>query len=345
MSIPSITAAAATVPEVPADAEIAAFWSRIFALLIDMALLAFVGIMIGIAAFREVAALGQWGRLMGAVITLLYYGGLNSRLGGGATLGKRLMDIRVVDRGGREITLPRSLLRTAIFWTPYYLNGLVYPAIDTGNVVANRVLSATIGAVNLAIVFGGIGLILYFYVFNTCTRQSLHDLVAGTFVTKKRAAEAPVRRQIWRGHFAIAGACSVLVVTAAAVGLTYLYSSPTGALLNRLSETARVVNSRPDVETAQAQISTISTLSATHTFLVVSARLKGVPVSLDEAQNGIADAVLGSSPSIFGQQALAVTVSYGYDLGIFRWVFSSNYTATPQAWQQRIHTPVGPHQI
>ncbi|HLY07216.1 MAG TPA: RDD family protein [Rhizomicrobium sp.] len=314
----------------PEPAQIAGFWRRIFALLIDMALLACVGIVIGVLAFRQVAAFGQGGRLIGAVITLLYYGLLNSRLGGGATPGKRLLGLCVVDREGNPVSPMRSLLRTAVFWTPYYLNGVFFPGL-----APTQPLGIVVGFFDAVIVFGGIGLIIYLYLFNRRTRQSLHDLIAATFVVTRESVHRPVERRFWRAHLAIAGGCGLLILLLSVTALKFLWSSQTRTL-NQLTALVQVVNSRPGVEYTQARISTFYSSSMTRTALVINVRLRGVPRSLEATRDEIADAVLRASPSILGEQNLGVTVSYGYDLGIFRWTNSNNYMATPKTWAQRL---------
>src|SRR5580698_9064311 len=114
-SVPA-SAAAPGAATVPASAAIAGFWRRLAALFIDMILLAIVGFVIGTLAFRQLVEMGQSARLIGAAITLVYYGVLNSGLGGGGTLGKRMLGLRVVRRNGQTIGLARSLLRTIVFW-------------------------------------------------------------------------------------------------------------------------------------------------------------------------------------------------------------------------------------
>jgi len=138
--------------------------------------------------------LGGWGRIVGLLVAFLYFALMNSALGAGRTVGKRLMRIRVVDSNDSLITVGRSSARYLILAVPYFLNGTPIPP---------KILLGWIGIVFSFIVFGIGFSIVYLFVFNRRTRQSLHDLVVGTFVVKTdRSREAP-KPKVWAGHYAI----------------------------------------------------------------------------------------------------------------------------------------------
>src|SRR5262245_3395670 len=108
----------------PERPPIAGFWRRLAAFVVDGLILAVPAMLLGFALFNWAASLGQAGRLIGFVVALLYFGLLNSRLGGGQTLGKRLLGIRVTDRNGAPLSPLRAILRYLVLAVPYFLNGL-----------------------------------------------------------------------------------------------------------------------------------------------------------------------------------------------------------------------------
>jgi uncharacterized RDD family membrane protein YckC len=142
-------------PESRAAIAIAAFWGRILALLIDTIILGVVGIIFGFLFFDQLAGLGVWGRLVGFSIALLYFGLLNSRVGKGQTVGKRIMKIKVVGRDGQFISVARSFLRYSVLGLPYFLNGAMIPP---------SILMKPIGVIVYLLIFGFGGAIIYLYI-------------------------------------------------------------------------------------------------------------------------------------------------------------------------------------
>ena len=71
--------------------EIAGFWRRAGAGIADLIVLVLVGFAIGFVAEDFLARLGQWGVVVGIVIGVTYFGVMNSAMGNGQTLGKRLL--------------------------------------------------------------------------------------------------------------------------------------------------------------------------------------------------------------------------------------------------------------
>jgi uncharacterized RDD family membrane protein YckC len=120
-------------------------------------------------------SLGGWSRLVESCVALVYFGVLNSSIAWGQTIGKRVMQIQVVDRSGHSISPGRSFLRSAVLVVPFSLNGLVIPP---------RAMMYLIFFFTGFILFGFGDAIVYLYIFNRHTRQSLHDLIVGTCVTQ-----------------------------------------------------------------------------------------------------------------------------------------------------------------
>jgi uncharacterized RDD family membrane protein YckC len=94
--------------------SICGFWRRLHALSIDGFVLLAFGLALGRIYGEQFARAGSLGRLFGFGIALGYFGFLNSSLGRGQTLGKRIMKIRVVDRGGETISPARAMVRAAL---------------------------------------------------------------------------------------------------------------------------------------------------------------------------------------------------------------------------------------
>ena len=108
------------------------------------------------------------------MVALAYHSSLNSVLGGGQTIGKRAMKLRVVGKDGAPIPFPRALLRAAVPVIPWSVSS--YPTWLAEHPLAGPALMSVL------LVFGlGDGLI---FLANRRTRQSLHDLLCGTYVVR-----------------------------------------------------------------------------------------------------------------------------------------------------------------
>jgi len=182
---------------------ISGFWRRLFAFVLDNLVLGVVGVGICFAFSKYIMQMGYWGRLIGFGIVLCYFGSLNSCIGRGQSLGKRLLGIRVVGQDGKCIPLARSLIRSSVLFIPYMLNGVMLPASITMQPLAALLLALAVFAL-------GIG-IIYLYIFNWKTRQSVHDLVAGSFVVRSGGEGLVSPNKTPRVHYVILGLLVVAV--------------------------------------------------------------------------------------------------------------------------------------
>jgi len=169
---------------------ISGFWRRIVALCLDTLILGVAGLVLGLVLESTFVQMGAWGRLVGFAIALIYFGIMNSSIAGGQTIGKMALKLRVVNANGRPISIGKSLFRYFILATPFFLNGAQFP---------NELMTSFFMYPLSLIIFGGIFSIVYLYVFNRTTRQSLHDLLAGTFVVNANV-EKHVAGTVWRVH-------------------------------------------------------------------------------------------------------------------------------------------------
>ena len=199
-----------TTVEVPTTgaSHIAGFWRRLFAFILDVLVLGVFGACLGLVSYDYLASVGGWGRILGFVIALTYLGVMNSRIFGGRTLGKMAMKIKVVSSNGAPLNVVTSFCRSGIICVPYFLNGAPF-YVD--------LLRSWFGIVLTLLVFG-VGLsIVYLFIFNRRTRQSLHDLAVGSYVVKTEAGTAPLLLGApWRGHFVVVAVIMILAAAARA---------------------------------------------------------------------------------------------------------------------------------
>jgi len=209
---------------------VAGLWPRFAAGLIDAIIIGLTGQLIGLAFTPSLYAIGPYGRLIGLTVVLLYFGLLNSSIGGGQTVGKRLMKIAVRGADNRPISLPLSLLRITILAAPLILGGWGIPLFE------NRTFAFFAGLTT----FGLGGAILYTMLFNYAAMQGVHDLICRTYVVKPDGIPAGAFPKTPRVHKAVALTWIGLV----AVVLFFLsldtpgyVPQPTAAALNGIRKT------------------------------------------------------------------------------------------------------------
>lgn len=312
------------------------------AALADGLILAVPAYVIGIQFFDDLAALGQNGRFIGAAVSLLYFGVLNSSLGNGQTIGKRLLGVRVVGASGEPISLPRSLLRSSVLMLPYYLNGFdLTPFVGSDDAQTMTLL----GVFATFVVFGLGGAMTYLYIFNRKTRQSLHDLLVESFVV--RAADAgAVSVRVWPVHVAIALALigSSLALPAFLIPLANtMASDETFATFRNIEHD---LGDRPDVQRVLVSTETVTFTtekeSTSTSYLVVTVYLLKQVADVNPIMNDVARAVLKRDPELLGMDELKIVVSNAFDLGIVQTKNTHFASMSAEDWRKRLDDGADP---
>lgn len=298
-------------------------WRRPLALALDYLVLFCVGFPIGLAFFDPLCRLGAWGRLIGLLIALLYFGILNSRFGGGQTLGKRALRIRVVDSSGLPLSVGRSMRRFLVIGVPYFANGLTLPT--------SRVPMSILFMLSF-LIFGVGGAVIYLYLFNRATRRSLHDLLVGSSVVSVDSAGVPAGR-LWKGHIVI---LSVIIGVAgpSAAWLGWQLSARFG--FPALLKTVAAIEESRDVRSASVSTGKMWGPKGTSEYVKVTALLVARPQSLQDSCDAIGAIVLRAMPGVMDKDVLTVTVAYGFDIGIASGMRHLTTVLPPADWAKRV---------
>lgn len=308
----------------------AGFWRRLAAFIVDALLLGCAGMLLGWLAFDTLAALGVWGRLVGFALAWPYLGLMNSRFGGGQTLGKRLLGLRTLGLDGELLSPARGLLRAGVPALPWFLNGAVVDPDLLQRLPLVMLLSL--------LVFGlGLGL-LYLLVCNRPSRRSLHDWAASSVVVREpRPAGVALARPLWRGHLAVIGALGLL-----SLALPLWLQGMLGD-----ADVAAIVALRADVVAQpgvrQAGVSKGWTAvsgtqgSGSTTSLAVQAFADADALRDDALCERIARALLARhAADVEAVDQFVVVVVYGYDIGIASAWKSRRISLSPAQWRQRL---------
>jgi tetratricopeptide (TPR) repeat protein/uncharacterized RDD family membrane protein YckC len=313
--------------------SLSGFWRRLAAFGIDCLLLFLVAFIPAKVIFQFWGYLGIWERLLGFSLALLYFGWWNSSLGGGQTPGKGIMKIEVVDQAGTHIPPGRSFLRFAILGTPWFLNKAPIPF---------SMMMTPLGYVIGFLLSGLGGAIVYLYIFNRRTRQSVHDLVAGTFVVKTRPKGPVPAISIWKPHLAVVGVFS-LAILGAQLFLPHFFPEGTFPGMVKIAQEIESSGKVRVLSIMDMHTRKITGKSKTkRTWVRVAVILKEKPVSwkaLAATTGAIVTPVMHNYPGIMTRDLLAIKMAYGYDYGIAwsRQTYSLIYR--PRQWQKLLAKP------
>jgi uncharacterized RDD family membrane protein YckC len=222
---------------------IAGFWRRVLAIYVDC-------IIIGVLELVVIVALGgmliglhpMWTRSIGMVGITAYFTILNSHIGEGQTIGKRLLKIRVVGEDGHTISLLKAAARALIYLLPAVLTtyGVYFPVVipNTELVVPYLALLGNVICIFTVIVF----------LFNTQARQTVHDILCKTYVVEAWTSGGIAADKAEPAMLAKCGLAAVLiVVTPWAVQSYRLYQALQFDSVARHTEALRSLVSIPDV--------------------------------------------------------------------------------------------------
>lgn len=305
---------------------ISGFWRRLIAFILDSLCLGLVGFILGLFLFDTLSHLGWWGRLFGFCIWLIYFGVLNSAIGNGQTIGNRIMKIEVIDRCGNHLSLGRSLLRSAVLGTPFFLNNVMIP---TSGIMLP--ISYLMGF----IVFGAGGAIIYLYIFNRRTRQSLHDLLVGSFVTKT-VPKGQVVGSIWKPHLIMVG---IWLLVAVGLSVMMICLSRKG-IFPELLEVQRKIQSSGKVHIITVSVGKSWEITGGNrsetTYFQANAIWKERPHDYEAAAQEVASLILQNYEGIMEKDVLMVAITYGYDIGIARSWKAHGFHCAPSEWRNII---------
>jgi uncharacterized RDD family membrane protein YckC len=312
-------------PTFEIEGSICGFWRRIFAFVIDVTIIGFVGFCIGTAGYDFFATLGIYGRLVGFIIALFYFGLGNSSIFGGQTIGKKLLKIQVVTLNGVTISPVKSFLRYTIFSLPFFLNGAPFPP----TILQNKIVMILSGF----IVFFMGGSIIYLYLFNRRTRQSLHDIALQTYVVNKDSS--PSILPIWKGHYVTLGVFFVAFIVAVTVLLPKVAKNQ---FFQDLQATQLEIQKSGLVEYSTVSSgkswSSTSTGTSEVTYCAVNAKLNHRPNDFDSTINTLAKIVLKSYQPVYEKTSLTINAIYGYDIGIASAWKNQSKSYSPKEWEE-----------
>ncbi len=304
---------------------IASFPGRVFAILIDCLILGILGLLLGLVFESAFVGWGEWGILFGFVISGLYFGIMNSEYLNGQTIGKYLLGIQVVNGNNETISIKKSLLRYLILGIPFFLNG----AGSLDSFYVNYLQYA-----HVLMVFGGILSIVYLYIFNTKTRQSLHDLVVGTYVVNTGIKQEHIN-PVWKVHFAVIGALFFLAGLAPYVGSLFFDKSDMDKIITvQKSIVTHKAIRKADIQYITSYDLTSDSADNETTNINVMAYIVEGDITNKSLALELLETIGAFYPDTSKYDTIQIHLIYGYDIGIWSKYETATYTHTTNTGTQ-----------
>ncbi|PKF74166.1 RDD family protein [Chryseobacterium sp. PMSZPI] len=307
------------------------FWTRIWALLLDSILLGIFGFILGFFFQNYFISLGENAKLIGWSISLIYFSVLNSNINQGQTFGKKLMGIQVVDSNGNFIYLKTSIIRALILTAPFFLNGYKISGTSSFSVVA---------FVQSIIIFAlGIGSII-FYILNKQTRQSIHDLIAKTYVVQDyRSSTITVMPKVGKLPFYILGGIFAIIICSS------IYSYTSNSTIKKLIPLYEKLSQQKNISNASIVMNyppmTDNTGTQRNIYTVVIKTKKNLK-DINQPAYSIKNKELQETVKTFieshvydsDNDILSVSVNSGYDIGISKSNYELNISQPIYKWKE-----------
>jgi uncharacterized RDD family membrane protein YckC len=300
-------------------------WRRVVAFFVDTGVLAVLGLPLGLLLGERFAPVGSPARLVGLLIILPYLGVMGSRFGGGQTLGKRLIGLRVVDVSGQLLSLPRSFARAALLSLPWIFNGIRFGSLGP-------IVMATLWVAGI-LIFGVGGAIIGTFLLNRPTRQGFHDLLVGSYVIDASGLGLPVPGVSTRRPLAASTIWMAIVVVATTVMLVKGPDLVAGQFPPVLMESMSAI---PGATSYEVKNMTTWWKGRSSNSIVAVIWFRGPPSEVKKAAQEVAAAMLQHHPEAATAQNLGVTVIQGWDVGVYSSTSSMSYIRPPAQWRAEL---------
>ncbi|KVP66810.1 RDD family protein [Burkholderia ubonensis] len=316
--------------------DVAGFWRRTAAFGIDCVVLGLIGLALAILFFDQLAAIGQWGRLIGFLIGSTYFGLMEGHAGRCQSLGKQALKIKVIkcDADGiATLGVTQACLRYAIVAVPTVLGGIAFvdlPALNSPH-------EAWISRVNSFAVFLWGAALVYLLAFNRPSRQSLQDLAVSSLVVRVSTKQVRVV-QVRRKHWVALGAFAGLILLASPFVNRYLASK-----LTELDQIQRATLTVPSVMRSGVTMSSIrhvgSSGDAPRTVTIISVVSGSPMLQTEQGTHAIARAAFGAWPMLANQDIVTIVSVRGADLGIASWRTQFVESWPGRQWASKMTSP------
>lgn len=336
---------------------------RLLAFLTDLAILLLIGFLLDRFLHDYLLLLGGFARFVGFLIAVAYFGFFGSYYSLGQTIGKKFVGLMVVGVDGRPLSSQHSFVRSLILCIPYFLTGAPFGSWVQGSPVNILVVVSTLG-------LGGV--MVYLFLFNRGTGQSLHDIIIDSYVIRSSRLSKINVGSVWAGHIVVVMLWITLVCVFAAASVFTVFPYGIDPEMVRLEslidDTGKMeqvsvftgkrwrepvffysMNRYPDLHRLKLAVyrkcdvrlsmifggRRLSRFSEAN-YCYVNGIIEYKPGDPMGELKEMARTVLENYSDAMMMNSITVSVSHGYDMGIYNSYVTNTANYTPKRWEEMI---------
>ncbi|MCK5581109.1 MAG: RDD family protein [Candidatus Omnitrophica bacterium] len=308
------------------------FWLRLCSDILDAILLGLFGFLLSIPLKGLFYQMGENGLWLGLCITFLYAGILQSNIGQGQSLAKKILKIQVLHRDGSYLSLPQSFFRYTVIALIFYNQWIGAGLISLFPFLNNNIFQTVYGFGIFFLLISSVVLVAFHPL-----KRGLHDMLVNSIVVRKglynlEEINALDDSSKAKRAFVIFGVCCLLLI-----GGSYFAFQKVSPMQPLLAE---LMTQKQEIEQA-TQLVNISPNYNWQSFRQsdgTEKRTAGVNIfafleksKFDDEQSRLAevekavDVVVGSYSKLAECDYINVQVRTGYNIGIWSFYLRQNY--------------------
>lgn len=317
---------------------VAGFWLRLCSDILDALFLGLFGFLLSIPFTSLFYKIGETGLWLGLCITFLYTGILQSGLGKGQSLAKKLLKIQVLRRDGSYLSLPQSFLRYSFIALIFY-NQWIGIGFISAFPFLNNYIFQSIYFFGISFLFISTIVLVAFHPL----KRGTHDMLVNSIVVRKGTYDLEKINELddsskVKKAFIICGVLSCVLL----IGGYYFSYQRQGDLKpslvleelmeqeQKIEENTQLTNVSPNYNWQNFKQSdgTMKQTTSVNIFAFLEkSKFDNEDLRLSEVKKTV-DIVVKSSSKLPEYDYINIQVRTGYNIGIWSWYYRHNYRFT-----------------
>ncbi|MCD4780022.1 MAG: RDD family protein [Candidatus Omnitrophica bacterium] len=308
------------------------FWLRLFSDMLDAILLGLFGFLLSIPLKGLFYQMGENGLWLGLCITFLYTGILQSSIGQGQSLAKKILKIQVLRRDGSYLSLPQSFFRYSVIALIFYNQWIGTGLISLFPFLNNNIFQTVYSFGIFFLLISSVVLVAFHPL-----KRGLHDMLVNSIVVRKGLYSLEKINELddsakTKRAFVIFGVCCLLLVGGSYFALQK--AAPMQPLLKELmtqkqeiEQTTQLLNVSPNYnwQSFKKPDGTVKKTAGVNIFAFLhKSKFDDEQFRLAEVEKVI-NIVVNSYSKLSACDYINVQLRTGYNIGIWSVYYKLNY--------------------